>query len=273
MLDYEQRVHFSVHGWVLIEDVFTLDRCAAYIEALQAVARTRRPLNYFDDWHGVTSIDNLILYDDIFVEWFEAPGILDANRQLLGAVPRLEISMAHIRVPDDRRAERGEALMDPDTWEWHRGMRPKWAIFPDDAESDLINCLVLNNITCLTAVSPGNGATAILDGSHRLEGTYETLKDQCELVLPSANPGDVLIMGEATVHSGVPIMSDQTRYNMYYEFVPPWFGTHPSYDVPPQIIERFADETLRELLTHPHYRDTGQYPASLHGHTQPPLPA
>ena len=75
--------------------------------------------------------------------------------------------------------------MDPETWGWHRGFRPKWALFPDDDDPRLVNCLYTTNISYLTPVSAGNGSTAVLDGSHRLEGERQSLLSQCELVQPS----------------------------------------------------------------------------------------
>ena len=114
--------------------------------------------------------------DDIFFQWFTLPGILDANRQCAGSELRYQGANSHIKVPLSGRQTRADELYDPNTFSWHRGVRPKWGTVRDDRDPRLINSLFLNNITYLTPVSPRNGGTIILDGSHRLEGRYPTLE-------------------------------------------------------------------------------------------------
>src|SRR5437867_1696415 len=118
MLTYDQLVHFADHGWVLLEHVLDEQQCKAYIDAIDHFARTRRPLdpapaaNRLSD---LTYVDNLMLYDDIFLQWFRLPGILDANRQLLGAHLHLAHSHAHIKVPHPDRHTRAKELADFDS--------------------------------------------------------------------------------------------------------------------------------------------------------------
>jgi hypothetical protein len=151
---------------------------------------------------ALTVVDNLVLYDDLFLQWYRLPGILDANRQLVGAHLHLNHEHADIKVPHPDRHTQAKELADPDGMGWHRGLRPKWGTFPHDTDPRLINCSFVNNITYLTTVSPGNGSTAVLDGSHKLEGAYQSLKERCPVVYVSAPAGSILTFSETLVCSG-----------------------------------------------------------------------
>src|SRR5215472_1906575 len=132
MLTHEQLVQFADHGWVLLESVVDEDQCKAYRDALDHFVRTRRSFDPLNELIDLTVIDNMVLYDDLFLDWFKLPGVLDANRQLMGAHLHLDSVTAHIKVPHPDRHMRAEELADMDRWSWHRGMRPKWGIFPHD---------------------------------------------------------------------------------------------------------------------------------------------
>jgi ectoine hydroxylase-related dioxygenase (phytanoyl-CoA dioxygenase family) len=258
MLSRDQLVHFAEHGWVLIEGVLDDAQCAAYVDAVERAAERRRPIDPKDRREEFTRIDNAISCDHLFVDWLRNQGILDANRQILGTQIRCTESFAHRTRPHPDRSERRAELMDPAGWGWHRGFRPKWAIFPDDDDPALVNCLYTTNITYLTPVSAGSGSTAVLDGSHLLEGDAAALREHCDLVEPPAAAGDVLIIAETLMHSAAPIVSETTRYALFYCFVPPWFANWPGYDVPQQFLDSLLDDDLRELLGPAHYR--GQHP-------------
>jgi hypothetical protein len=248
MLSPEQLAHVADHGWVLLENQLDPQQCDAYIAALDRVARTRRPLAENKDAPDLTWIDNVLYYDDSFVEWLKLPGILDANRQLVGARIRYNGSFAHIKRPHPDRHTRRQELADPDGWNWHRGFRPKWANFPHDSDDRLLNYAMVNNLTYFTPVSPGSGGTAVLDGSHRVEGDYRSLKSRFPVVEVTAPAGSILVFTETLIHSAVPILSETTRYNIYYGFTPAWFSQWPGYEAPQSLVDRLADEELRDVL-------------------------
>ena len=151
--------------------------------------------------------------------------------------------------PDPGRAEKRDALRDPDTWGWHRGFRPKWGVFPDDADDSLINCLFMRDIIYLTDVGPGDGGSAVLSGSHRLEGDYASLKDQCEVVEAECPAGSVLLFSETLIHSAVPIVTDNTRYAMFFGFSPPWVrANHDGFLIPKETLQSIRNEKLRAIL-------------------------
>ncbi|GAC1397882.1 MAG: hypothetical protein NVSMB65_16610 [Chloroflexota bacterium] len=264
MLTHEDLVHFADHGWVVREDVLDDAQCAAYRDALDRCARLRRPLAESHS-RDTTQIDNPVLYDDLFADWLTTPGMLEANRQLIGAPLRLNQSYAHIRVPHPDRLTRGRDLVAPDGLGWHRDWRPKWGIFAHDADPRLIHCQMTNNVTYLTTVSPGNGSTAVLDGSHRLEGTYQDLKERCPVIEVPARAGSVLIFTESLIHAAVPILAETTRYNVYYCFTPAWITSWNGCATPPIIADSFVDEKVREVLSPPIITDgRGSLGARVH---------
>ncbi len=249
MLTFEKLLHFSEHGWVLLPGVFNGEQVAAYKAGLERLSRTRRAVEPGND-PELTVVDNMVMHDPLFLEWFRTPRILEANKQILGAQLRFQGVNAHIKRPHPDRNTRAAAaqLCDPDTLGWHRGLRPKWGNFPHDDDPRLMNCAFLNNITYLTDVAPRNGSTMILDGSHRLEGGYAALKSQCPIVEVPAQAGDVLLFTETLLHTGVPILSETVRFNMYYGFTPPWFCSWPGMEVPKAIVDSIADDELRAIL-------------------------
>jgi hypothetical protein len=272
MLAFDQLAHFADHGWVLLENVLNTDQCNAYIALLDRCARTRRPVESGRKT-DTTQIDNPVLYDDLFLDWFKLSGILEANKQLIGAPLRLNTSYAHIRVPHPDRAARGVELVDPDRLGWHRDWRPKWGLVPHDMDAHLIHCIMTNNVTYLTTVSPGNGSTAVLDGSHKLEGDYHTLKDRCPVVHVPASAGSVLIFTESLIHTAVPIVSEIVRYNMYYCFTPPWIAPWNGRAVPQMIADSLVDQEVRAVLSPPSMIDErgqlGTRVHMVHDHTDP----
>jgi hypothetical protein len=184
--------------------------------------------------------------------------------QPLGARLRLAHTHAHIKVPHPERHTRATELADfggKFAIGWHRELRPKWGTFPHDMDPRLINCSYLNNITYFTAVKPGDGGTAILDGSHKLEGDYQSLKERCPVLEVTAPAGSILIFTESLLHAGVPILSENVRYNMYYGFVPPWYRAAPGFEVPQMLVDALADAELREMLS----------PSSYYGSERAPL--
>ena len=247
MLTYDGLLHFSEHGWVLEEDVLNTKQIESYKSALDKQAQYLRAIFHTDD-DEITNIDCMVNFDPIFREWIMIPQVLEANRQLMGAQIKYEVSHAMIKKPHPDRRSRREELTDPDKMGWHRGLRPKWGVFPHDEDPKLINCTFLNNITYLTDVAAGDGGTMVLDGSHKMEGSYETLKEKCPIFELTALAGSILHFSETLLHSGVPILSENIRYTMFYGFTPSWYVNWPGSEVPQFVIDSVKDDELRGIL-------------------------
>ncbi|HYE04551.1 MAG TPA: phytanoyl-CoA dioxygenase family protein [Planctomycetota bacterium] len=250
MLGDDQMLHFSERGWMLLPRVFAADECAAMRAALERQARFRTLDKESDAVRTV--LENPLFHDQCFLEWFHGPGILDANRRALGAKLRFQGMNAHITPPHPQR-DRGRVLLAPDGLGWHRGMRPKWGTHRDDDDARFINATFLNNITCLRDVAEGDGATAMLEGSHLHEGDYASLKGRCPVVFPAAPEGSVILFTESLIHAAAPILSGRTRHALFTGFVPPWWACWPGMDVPRELVASIRDELIRDLLAAPHF--------------------
>ena len=56
-----------------------------------------------------------------------------------------------------------------------------------------------------------------------------------------------MVHTEALIHTGVPILSERTRYTMFYGFTPPWMQCWPGSSPSQEIIDQSEGE-LKEIL-------------------------
>jgi ectoine hydroxylase-related dioxygenase (phytanoyl-CoA dioxygenase family) len=247
MLTDGQLYHFSVHGWVTQEDVFTADECEAFKAGLDRLYEAKVSTMVHKDTEEIKNIDNMVNYETIFRDWIVHPKILPVLKQLLGTPPRFECCHAMIKQPHpDRDAER-EALADPAKRSWHRGIRPKYGVVPAN-NHPYINTTFLNNITFLTDVDSEDGGTTVLDGSHRIEAQeWSQIFDPSMVVKMTARAGTVIHFTEALVHTGVPILSERVRYTMFYGFTPPWMQCWPGCAPTQEALDSCEGE-LKEIL-------------------------
>lgn len=243
-LDADAMLHLSEHGWVLLEDVLDDAACAAFRAGLDEMAATRR--HHADTTDEITVVEHTAFYSPLFLSWLTLPRVLAANRQAMGDELRFQGDNAFIKRPHVERLTARERLVDPGTWGWHRGLRPKQGNQPHDDDPRLLHFTFLNNITYLTDVAPGDGATAILDGSHRCDGDYASLSGRFPVVQPAARRGSVLLFTETLIHAAVPILSERVRYCTFHGFVPRFRWPPPI--APELLMASLKDEPLRLLL-------------------------
>ena len=85
------------------------------------------------------------------------------------------------------------------------------------------------------------------------------LKEQCPIVESTAPPGSVLHFTETMLHAGVPILSENVRYTMFYGFTPNCFVNWPGTEVAAYILKTVRDDELRGILGG-NSGYSGQYP-------------
>eukprot|EP01051_Picozoa_sp_SAG22_P004382 SAG22_NODE_233_length_14378_cov_86.382100_3_plen_286_part_00 len=265
-LSAEKLQHFAEHGWVLQENAFAPKECADFRSALDRLGAANfcpGPHRDVDDPSspsaGIHNVDNMINSDEqIFRDWIVHPHILPVIKQLTGVPPTFECCHAMIKQPHPDRhdpARRAE-LLNPENFGWHRGIRPKYGIVDangsDGGPTGLINTTFLNNISYFTDVDDElDGGTAILDGSHRID--IGEGKDGWQPLLSRATrlckikAGSVVHFTEALIHSGVPVLSERTRYTMFYGFTPPWMRCWPGSEPSAAVVEA-AEGELRTIL-------------------------
>ena len=247
MLTDAQLYHFAVHGWVLQENIFSSEEIDTFRNALDRLYESKVSTMVHQDTTDIKNIDNMVNYDQIFRDWIMNPKILPVLKQLLGTPPRFECCHAMIKRPHPDRETKWSQLSDPSEMGWHRGIRPKYGIVAANNHT-YINTTFLNNATYLTDVGPEDGGTMILDGSHQIEAQYwREVFDPSMIVQIKAKAGSVLHFTEALIHTGVPILSERTRYTMFYGFTPPWMQCWPGCNPTQEIINSSQGE-LKEIL-------------------------
>lgn len=247
MLTYEQRRHFAVKGWVLLEGVFDTLAVEAYTQAIERASRFQRP-ELGTAASDERTIKSPLFFDDLFLSWLRTPAMLEANKQCLGTGIRYQYSAAQIRYPHPDRAAYAPALVDPGSWDWQRDLRPKWGVFTDDSDPDLITVHALRNLTYLSDVESGTGAIAVLSGSHRREGDFASLREIFPVETIPARAGDLLLLSQTLLQAETPVLVEMPRYLLDYGFVAPWFRPRDGMEVPLELIELLGDEEMRRLF-------------------------
>ena len=254
-LDDAHHDHFSEHGWVLVPAVLPPAECVRLIAIIDRLAASRVGLGVFPITPDTVQLDNLPLLDGAFLDWLAWPGLLAAARRLMESDLRLQGMIAHRKQPHpERHGEAAARLRDPVGFGWHRGLRPRWGITASERRQGARCASFVNVITYLTAIAPGDGGTAILDGSHVHEGDYGSLCGRLPVIEVTAPAGSVMLFSETLIHAGCPILSERTRYNFYTEFVQPWCASHGGYEIPDALRRMVSDPELRAVLGPPAWR-------------------
>ena len=243
MLTREQLKHFAQHGWVIKESVFDaeyMDQCRRVMDETAA----SEPGKADDERVTLLGIAN---HHQLFRDCLLNPILLQDSRQLMGTDLTHRIAWMIIKKPHAERHRGRSELINPSNLSWHRDMRPKWGTFADDHDPELINCILINCMVAVTDIGPDNGGTMALDGSHKVEGDPESVMQKCPLTQFEAPRGSVIYFPETLMHSAVPILSDATRYVMFYAFVPPWFKVWQNCDVRREIVDAYGDD-LRSII-------------------------
>jgi hypothetical protein len=150
-LSLEQLRHFSAKGWVVQENAFTLAECARFRAALDRLReREYCPGPHTHNAAGPKiNMDNMVNSGEpVFLEFCTHPRVLPVLKQIIGAPPTYECCHAMIDLPHPDRHDPDAVvkLLDPETYSWHRGIRPKWGIVDSDLGADLKSTTFMNNI-------------------------------------------------------------------------------------------------------------------------------
>jgi hypothetical protein len=252
-LTLDQRLHFSEHGWLLLESVLDADQCQTYIDALDRDLRYHRD-DYELPKNRINWLSNLHLHSNVYLDWLKVPGLVEANRRLMGPGVKMRIDglTGAVTEPHPDRHERRDAMLDEAGWYWHRDFNEPAVVMradPDDPRLLYANDIV--SITYLTPVSPENGSTAFLDKSHVVAGDYSVVKERCQSLQLEAPAGSIVIFCESLMHSGVPVLSETPRYALLYDFCAHWYAHLPDYKLPASWAQHLRDDELRELFVGP----------------------
>ena len=247
MLTDEQLKHFAEHGWVMEPDVFGADQIDACRQAMDRHA-DGHPKDTLTETEIEKVVQCILNYETTFRDTLMDQRILDAHRQLTGTEIRHLTNWMIIRHPHPDRKEKRDVLMQPENLGWHRDLRPKWGMYAHDSEPERVNSLFNNSTVLLTDIGKDDGGTVALDGSHKVEGTWQEVIETCAPCQIQGSAGSVIHFSECLMHTGVPILSEKSRYVMFVSYGPPWFKTWYKSEIPQEILESIQDEERRNIL-------------------------
>jgi hypothetical protein len=247
MLTEDQLRTFSERGWVVQPDVFDPNSLGRYQEAFDEHidGHSEARLQHDDI---IRSIQFVVNFDVRFRDCLMAPQIIEENRQITGTELKYITSWIISRNPAPGRYEDRNALLAPDSQSWHRDLRPKWGIYPHDSDPRLINSVYNNSMVLLTDIGKDDGGTLMLDGSHRIEGSWQDLLGKCDVSQLTGSAGSVVYFSETLMHSGVAVLGERRRDVMVIAYGPPWFKTWYRSTVPDVVLADVSDELQRNIL-------------------------
>jgi hypothetical protein len=257
-LTESQLLHFTEHGWVLVESAIDPDLCRRCINAIDGIhARyTVGPSGYDSDRGYSWGYREPQMLDPTFFDTYTIPGFHEAVSQLVGhPKPRYLSSTAALHLPDPERTIDRASLLDRRSWGWHRDHRPKELIVTHETDPRLVNALMINAAMYFVPISPEDGVTAFLDGSHRYAGpdfasdldVYEGVGEQFTTVQPTGAAGSIVFFCEALFHTATNVLSEQTRYTTFNWLGAPWFAREDNGRTP-YWHDRFTNERLLSLF-------------------------
>ena len=190
------------------------------------------------DYEHQVRLTGLLRLDPIFAQLIAHPSILPYLEEFMGE-PQLTNAWS-ISKYEGRGATH-----------WHNGLPPHEYTVRDG----VIFSQMVNVITMLTPNHPGDGCFAVIPGSHKKNFTLDYDRwgwaglDTPGAVEVTGDPGDVLVMTEALVHTGAAKTTSRRRTTLQYNHV---HGNraaadgvhHHSYhcSMPPSIRQRFTPE-------------------------------
>jgi ectoine hydroxylase-related dioxygenase (phytanoyl-CoA dioxygenase family) len=251
-----QRWHVEVHGYVVVENVFTADEVGRLYEALHRLKH-----DFFaheDPWsarirnchiYGNNLVGNHIHFDHLIeaspelFEYATNPRVVGMAEEVVGNAVRITETQAAInsRTKGDTYDGIGRHL-------WHRSRLDR-LVYHDNG---LYHCMFVKAITNLTDLGPDDGGTCVIAGSHKVsaaeEGVVKAVREDPSLVHQVIAPaGSTLIFCETLLHATGDIRSDKERSIIITGYMPWDRRTGDAKEYAPEFVEE-TPEYLHRLV-------------------------
>ncbi len=249
-----QRLHFDIYGFVLLEDVLSIDEISRMKNALYRIKADenldcKRVYMRPGGAHHVL-FGNLVEYDAALLEYAAHPKLVPLVEEVVGGAVRLEETEAIInrRNPEVDIEQLHKRRYNPTGF--HRGTQHGWGTY---IEQNKYHCIFVKTLAYLTDVGPDDGGTCVIPGSHRLtwpqnEMIEAALADDKLIHQVEASAGSVLLFAEALIHSTTAIRSDRERVILIAGYTPPMVREWPGNEVSAEFVETLPEE-LRPLIS------------------------
>lgn len=249
-----QRFHLDAYGYVLLENVLTVEEVAAMKAALYRMKAdpNLEAKRVYTHRHGdhYTLFGHLVEYDPALLAYAVHPRLVPLVEELVGGAVRLEESEAIInrRDPNADLAALHRRRTNPTGF--HTGTRATWGCY---YERDRFHCLFVKTLAYLTDVGPDDGGTAVIPGSHKMtwpqaEMIEAALSDERLIHQVEATAGSVLLFPESLIHSTTAIRSDRERVILVSGYTPTMMREWPGNEISPEFIAALPEE-IRPLIS------------------------
>ena len=214
MISSEQWDRFESQGYLILASLLPLPRLAALRDALEERYAQEGPEagSEGSDIKGVRRLCNLFGKGRPFEELAVEPVFLEAARRAVGEGFRWQAMNFHDPVPGDMRP--------------HQPLHADRSFFPDCSA-------YLNVVIAVDAMTPENGATRLVPGSHRRPFPKDALADPKAAVADethvSCPAGSAILLHGDVWHGGRANSSDSTRRALHLGYACP--ATAPQYDI------------------------------------------
>ena len=250
----DERFLFDLQGFLILRSVIEPDLVAALDQAVVA----NEASEHDDSWaEGLPVVELRPLFTkDLFLE----------HQIRLNGLPRLDPVFDRLIAHPGYLPYLDEFMDEPqlaNTWSiskypgrdathWHHGL----AAEDYSVRDGKIRSSMLNVVTMLTPNHPGDGCFAVIPGSHKKNFKLDLKRwgaagmDTPGAVEITGEPGDVMLLTEALVHTGAAKTTSRRRTTLQYNHVEKlWAGSGMTdsfnfrhYWMPPSIRRRFNPE-------------------------------
>tara|TARA_B100001245_G_C22866323_1_gene416627 strand:- start:71 stop:1039 length:969 start_codon:yes stop_codon:yes gene_type:complete len=228
-LTTDQRYHFEVNGYVVIEDVLNPMEIKLLYDVLHELKAEF--MSYDDPWNtsirgatitGKDEYDHRVFFNNMieshpaFLEHVSHNRIVGMAEEVIGQRVRLTEHNAYINSRNFDNPYQG-----PGRYQWHRN-RPGAMTYTDNG---LFHCNFVKSITNLTDLGPDDGGTSVIAGSHKVaapeEGIVKAARNNPDLIHSVVAPaGSTLIFSETLLHATGDILSDRERTIIINGYMP-----------------------------------------------------
>ena len=221
MITPQEKSFFLEHGYLLVEDVLQGEHLAAISDAFNRV---------WESEQAPPCSQHQLLKHKPFIDLIEHPPILERHRAIFGTqVQLLQYDLLR-QGPHSAMPERG----------WHRDFS-----FPAERP------LAINTILFLDDITPEQGPTRVVPGSHRSESgppaekVSEPLDDEVAVLCPA---GSAIFINAPIWHSGGRNASDGLRRGIYLYYGYWWLKRYNAERALPWQALAAASEQRLQLL-------------------------
>jgi ectoine hydroxylase-related dioxygenase (phytanoyl-CoA dioxygenase family) len=253
VINATQHAHLEEHGYTVIPNYLTPEKCAVYRAFMDGVMPPRQPRED-DKAPRVQTLRHPIAADPkILAESIADQRIWDIARVILRSLDLYLLEQVLIRTDPGPREKKG-----PNGWHIDQSFSPaEYFATPRKTYYHMVHCL--------SPVKPGGAAFTIVPGSHLK--TLETMSkatpeevdvarswppeklgiDPSKAVEVCANEGDLLIFNPLALHSGSYNNQDDPRYVLFLSFVDRSARRNIDWIIKNNYQRNFSDDVKKQL--------------------------